>query len=333
MPQKIMLCIQFKLKMSIKNFFFSVMFLCLAKGLFGQCACCAGAGTGSSSGDWNNGLLTLPQKQLAVEMNGDYRTLDEPIADSHGHHHGNDTLGQPEAILRSMGIASLGVRYGISDKITVSALAPYVFLHTKTGNDHGLGDLILLGTFNVFSRNNLAFALQGGIEIPIGVQKSSNFDNSTVVVGSGSWDPMAGLMFSKQWGRAGIKGNGLFKKTTRGFEGNHYGDLSVQNIAFSYRLLGKEDACEPDTTLGKNKAELGLHLVAGYYGEWLGKVIENEIVDDNSGYYLGFATLGTTFTLGKWSFPLTYSLPVVNQMNGNQTDAGFRARMGVVRRF
>ena len=39
---------------------------------YGQCACCAGAGTGSSNGDYNNGILTLEKKQWTIEGYADY---------------------------------------------------------------------------------------------------------------------------------------------------------------------------------------------------------------------------------------------------------------------
>ncbi|NDC93240.1 MAG: hypothetical protein EB087_05965, partial [Flavobacteriales bacterium] len=42
---------------------------------YSQCACCAGAGTGSSNGDYNNGILTLKKKQFVVEGYADYRTI------------------------------------------------------------------------------------------------------------------------------------------------------------------------------------------------------------------------------------------------------------------
>lgn len=60
---------------------------------------------------------------------------------------------------------------------------------------------------------------------------------------------------------------------------------------------------------------------------------DQPVVDENSGYYLGFATLGTNLSDKKWSFPLTLSLPVIQQMNGNQNDTGFRLRLGIITSF
>src|SRR6476620_3882028 len=138
---------------------------------FSQCACCAGAGTGAANGDYNNGILTLNKKQLVLETYSDYRKINQNLPPVTGG-------TEEETPLASMLIQSFGIRYGVTKAITVSALVPFVFLHTETGNDNGLGDLDLLGTFSVISRNNFSLALQAGIELPTGTQKDSNFDNT-----------------------------------------------------------------------------------------------------------------------------------------------------------
>lgn len=300
--------------------FFAVVFM--ADRGFSQCACCAGAGVGSSNGDYNNGILTLPKHIWVAESYGDYRHIKE-----------GDAIEDDEKLLKSMFITSLGLRYGASDKITISALLPYIFLHTNSGNDDGIGDLILLSTFNVYQHNNFDLALQGGVELPTGIQKSSNFDNTTVVVGSGSIDPMAGIMFSKRWNNLALQGNGLFKYTTDGFQKNYYGSLAVQNLSLSYKIKKGSAFCSMDSLDNKSVSNFGWNIFGGYYGEWLDKLKEDKIVDENSGYYLGFATIGTNLSYKKWNFPFTFSLPVISNMNGDQNGAGIRLRLGVIRSF
>lgn len=164
--------------------------------IYGQCACCAGAGIGSSNGDAGTGLLNIPKKTGIAELYGDYRSIQ---TGEHIHQHGDDD----ESILESMAIGLVGVRYGISRRVTIGALLPYVFLQSETGNDRGLGDMILQGTFGVWRKSQFEVAIQAGLELPTGIRKSSNFDNTTVVVGSGSWDPMLGV-FSPETGVVGL---------------------------------------------------------------------------------------------------------------------------------
>lgn len=290
---------------------------------YSQCACCAGAA--AASGDFNNGIFTLPKKQFVIETYADFRTIRA----------GNsvEPLGGEEAPLKNMTITSLGARYGLSDKITLSALLPYTFLHTNYGNDRGLGDAMLLGTFEVATYGNTRFALQAGIELPTGVQKSSNFDNTTVVVGSGSYDPAAGLLAAHRWAKFSLQGNLFYKYTTKGFGGNYYSSVFVQNLTLSYRLAGGETSfCTSDPKLAA-KNNFGLNVFGGYYGELLDKITEDGISDQNSGYYLGFINLGANLFYKKWGIPVTFSQPLLQHLNGDQNHAGYRVRLGIVRSF
>lgn len=290
---------------------------------YSQCACCAGAA--SASADFNNGIFTLPKKQFVLETYADYRTIKS----------GNNImpLGDAEAPLRNMLITSLGVRYGVSDKITLSALLPYTFLQTNYGNDRGIGDAMLLGTFEVLTRGDTRVALQAGIELPTGVQKSSNFDNTTVVVGSGSYDPAGGVLAAHRWARLSLQGNLFYKYTTKGFEDNYYSSVFIQNITLSYRLAGGQTAfCTNDPKLAA-KNNFGLNVFGGYYGELLDKIVEGGSPDENSGYYLGFANFGANLFYKKWGLPVSFSLPVLQHLNGDQNKAGFRIKVGIVRSF
>lgn len=301
-----------------------------------QCACCAGAATGSSGSfsSNNNGMLTLQKKQFIIENYTEYRNINlkaHSIENQEKHEEDEETP------LKSIYVNSLGARYGITDKFTLSALIPYVFLHTNSGNDNGIGDLMVVGTFNAYSKNNFNVALQGGLELPTGIQKGSNFDNTTVVVGSGSFDPMIGLLFSKRWeNNIALQGNGTFKFTTNGFRGNYYGNISIQNISITYsikELRVKEGQISKDSPYEVTEAKYRWTIFGGYYGEWLDKIREDDIVDQDSGYYLGFLNLGTNFTHEKWSFPLSFSTPVIQNVNGSQNDAGIRVRIGIIKSF
>ena len=289
---------------------------------FGQCACCAGAGIGSSNGDYNNGILTLPKNKIVLEAYSDFR----PIKN------GNTPEGE-ERLLTKMQIHSLGIRYGVSNKMTLSVLLPYVNLFTKNGSDSGFGDIILLGTYNLYKTNNLNFAIQAGMELPTGVQKSSSFDNTTIIVGSGSYDPMGGFLFSKNWDKLSLSGNVLYKHTTSGFQNNYYGSLSVQNLSLTYKLKGDKSICSSDEKDKKPTSNIGITTFIGYSGEWLDKLKEDNIVDDDSGHYLGLANIGGNLIYKKWAFPITVSIPVISQMNGLQNDFGIRFRAGIIRAF
>lgn len=288
---------------------------------FSQCACCAGAGIGSSNGDYNNGILTLNKNQWVAETYGDYRTIKEGGAPD-----------EEEKLLTSMFINSTGLRFGLNKNITVSALLPYVFLKTNNGNDKGLGDVDLFATIKLLSKNKFNIALQTGLELPTGTRKPSAFDNTTVIVGSGSYDPMIGVIVSKSWDKLAIQGNALYKHTTKGFDDNYYSSLSVQNIFLSYSIIGDANNCSIDS-MKKNNNTISWSVFGGYYGEWLDKIKEDNLIDENSGYYSGFLNLGTNLSYKKISFPITASLPIISNMNGLQNAPGFRIRLGLIKSF
>ena len=289
---------------------------------YSQCACCAAAGACSSNGDNSSGVLTLSKKQVVVEAFGEYRTIQNGSAPE-----------EDEKLLKNMTIGSLGIRYGLSDKITISALLPYIFLHTNYGDDKGIGDLIVSGTFDVYSKNYFSLAFKAGVKLPTGVQKSSNFDNTTVVVGSGSYDPIASILFSKRWNKIAMQGSVLYKYATPGFRNNYYGSLSTQNVSLSYRIKGESIVCSSDSLKMKTATDFGWSVFGGYTGEWSDKLKEDDVADDNSGGYTGFINLGTNFSLEKWSLPITVSFPIINKMNGLQNPQGVRFRIGLVRTF
>ena len=79
--------------------------------------------------------------------------------------------------------------------------------------------------------------------MPTGIQKGANFDNTTVVVGSGSYDPIAGIIIAKRWDKLNLQVNGLYKHTTDGFQGNYYGSIAIQNLSLSYRIKGAATFC------------------------------------------------------------------------------------------
>jgi hypothetical protein len=289
---------------------------------YSQCACCAGAGIGSSNGDFNNGIVTLPKGVMTAEAFSDFRAIKKGTAPE-----------EDEKLLTNMWINSVAVRYGLTKDFTLSAAVPYVNLYTQNGSDAGLGDLVLLGTYKVYSYTSTSIALQGGIELPTGIQKSSNFDSSTVIIGSGSYDPMVGVVFSTQWGKYNLNANLLYKHTTPGFQKNYYGSLYMQSLSISYKIKGESAICRATTEIDSTQTNFGLMAFVGYSGEWLDKLKEYGMVDANSGHYLGLANAGVNLSYKKWAFPIVFSLPIICKMNGLQNSFGCRFKVGVSRVF
>jgi hypothetical protein len=297
--------------------------------LYSQCACCAGASIASSSGDNSNAAVTLDKGKWMLEAYGDYRIFEEGV------HHGSEAEeeegGVEETHLENLTIGVFGLRYGLTKRITLSVAVPYVFVGTDVGSANGLGDLVVLSTFKLYSKNNFNIGLTAGVELPVGERKNSTFDETTVVVGSGSYDPMAGLTIAKGWNKLSLKGNLLGKHTTNGFEDANYGSLIVQQINAGYQLRGINSLCTSDSL--KTNRGFSWNVFGGYYGEWLGKIEEDGEKDPNTGYYLGFASLGTSIGYAGWNIPITFLLPAIQELNGEQNKTRYRVRVGLTKVF
>ena len=223
--------------------------------------CCKCAGTIYSDDEYNNGQLTLKKKQLLTEYGMNYRT----IRNSSDHHNTDERKqSEQETPLKSMPIITLAINYGLHDKITIPAILPYAVLYTANSSDKGMDALMLLGTCSIHSKATFNLAAQAGIELPTGVQKGSRFDNTTIVVGSGSIDPIIGLAFSQHIRKLNLQGSVIYKYTVRGFENNYYGSLSVENMALAYTINHGQDRCSADS-LTKKASGIGVNIFVGYH--------------------------------------------------------------------
>lgn len=299
-------------------------FTLLSTSSMAQCACCAGAGMGAS-GDPSMIFSTPMKRQFIVDAALDYRSVQEGLM-SHA-------MVMSETTLQSMFISSLALRYGISDRFAVSVQQPYLFIKTALGNDRGLGDMQLNGQWRLFSQARLNVVLNGGIELPVGIQKAASFEQSTSVIGSGSFDPVLGISFGWKHDRLAFSGAGVFKKTTNGFQHNNYGSSSLQSLGISYQAFGEPSSCNTDSLKEKEKAKPSVVLHIAYLGEWLDKLVEDDTKDDDSGYYVGYIAGGVSTSFGKWSLPMNVGYPVLCNMNGMQNNPGIRFRIGLTRAF
>lgn len=275
----------------------------------------------------------MPKGKFAIEAYEDYGAF---VREKEEHYHNmeemDSTALKEERHLKNMFISSLGIKFGISDKIMVSALMPYVLLNTDRGDDKGFGDLVLLGTFGLYSKNDLNIALSSGVEITTKKRKDSSLENTTVAVNSGSIDPMLGVSASKKWNTVILQISTFGKYTTNGFNRTNYGSVNIQNIALSYQLKNKQSKCSSDSLKPETKTRLAVW--GGYYGEWPGQKTDKDgIKDENTGYYLGFATVGFSPSYRGFTIPLTLSLPFIEDIRGEQAHYSYRVRLGIVKTF
>lgn len=155
--------------------------------------------------------------------------------------------------------------------------------------------------------------------------------------GSGSWDPLVGLAFTQGLGRWSLDANLLYTFATDGTAGSNLGDVFNYNAAVSYRLLGAHElehsaGDSHDHSAHEHPTTLDLILEAN--GDWRGEAIEGGTVDRNTGGNLVFLSGGTRLAWGhSWAATLSLGAPVIENLNGIQSEPTLRLLFGVSKAF
>lgn len=254
------------------------------------------------------------------------------FAARHVHAHSSDHLTT----------AALVTSYGVTDDLSVGVRLPYAWRaniraghHSHSGGgvqntaeDHGdvegLGDASLLGEYRFFhdERSTVRWALLAGVKLPTGGTDEHTIEGERFETehqpGSGSWDPLLGLAYSRDVGRGGVSASVLYQFATEGAQDTDLGDLVQYGVAYSHRL-GAVSEDEPRTAWD---AIIELH------GEWQDKQeIAGEQQADTGGNSLHLAP-GLRYTsFGKdsraWSAGLSVGVPVAQNPGASHPETDY----------
>ena len=293
-----------------------------------QCTC----STSSSDPSVDNGSydLVLEKGHWLAGLYGEARKFTVDGTSSEHQHHSNGSSSEM-VMLQSAGIATADVRYGLSDRITLGMQLPWLRLVAAPYSATGLGDMNLTATWNFFRRNDLSAAIVLGLELPTGVRSDIGTETSTAI-GSGSWDPIAGVNAVKSWRKSFLRAGVFYKYSTYGFEGVNYGSFVGHSLSYTYEW--KEGGnCSSKDSSGTGSA-YHINFFAAVNGEFSGQQFKsNNVFVSNTGGYILLAQLGTTFGHGKFSMPMSFSLPLFQTYNGMQSPLVYRVKIGFVRTF
>ena len=216
------------------------------------------------------------------------------------------------------------------------------------GDTDGIGDLTLFGQYRFYGQDTgLQASFLTGIKTPTG--KTGERDDQGELFeaefqpGSGSWDPMLGLALTRAQGRWSVDGNVLYTIATEGTQHTDLGDRFHYNGAVTYRLKGgdAEAAHEamPHSHNGQSHHHdhaplsptgLVIDAVLELNGEWQAKQDVAGETDPNSGGNVVFLSPGVRVASNRWSSFVTVGLPIVNDLNGLQSEPTYRLFGGVL---
>ncbi len=244
--------------------------------------------------------------------------------------------------------ASASFAYGVSDKLDLGIRIPWVLRENiregeledgeaeahSHGDAQGIGDLVVLANYQVYSRNGYDWAIQGGVKAPTGETNESDRGSrleTEFQPGSGSWDVLVGGAASTTLGAFGLHASILYSATSEGSQGTEIGDALHYNFALVFNPGRDHDhrAHEHASLIDDLRWELMLEI----NGEqrWEDRV--RNTTEANSGGNVVYLSPGARISYQNISAFLSYGYPVVDDSIGWQSDFDFRLSGGIAVAF
>lgn len=248
---------------------------------------------------------------------------------------------------------SLFAAYGVTDRLTLGVQLPYQLrsnvrspnedgdMVNKLGNSSGIGDTTVWAEQNVYrSTDNLShLSLVAGLKTPTG----ANNVNSNLGVpfephhqpGSGSWDPIFGVAFTRGFGPFSLDTSHTYQISTAGTrdEGRNrvtQGDVLNYNIALSFALNTSQILVRSGMFASSNQPQSPWVLVMEFNGEWREHHRAGGQSDPNSGSNIVYASPGIRYGGGRnWNMGVSIGTPIVHNMKGYQDPPDYR----IIQRF
>ncbi len=257
-----------------------------------------------------------------------------------------EALGAADEDVHSVGSllqVTISAAYGLSDNLTLGASLPYVERHDireahndmgtgeaeLAGDSKGMGDLTLFTQYRFFNNDVQDVALLAGIKTPTGGTDERELEGGLFEAeqqpGSGSWDPFIGLAANHNLGRFGLSANVLYTFVTEGVQDTDLGDLFNYNLAASYRAYRPSGGHSHHN----HAHALGLIDYVDLSLELNGTMRERKEINDEEEFHSGGHTLllspGVRIGLGhQWSVYTSVGIPLVNDLNGEQSETDYR---------
>ena len=231
---------------------------------------------------------------------------------------------------------SLNIVAGLTDNFTLAAQLPYVKRTNikeahhdagdteieNLGDSEGVGDSKLFGQYRFMQdeSNQRSAAVIVGIKIPTGETNEKTRDEkleAELQPGSGSWDPFLGFAYSKSWNKLSLDNNVSYQLVNEGTQNTDLGDFVGVNTALSYRI-------NSDHNHHHEHMHVKWDLIFELNGEWREKDDNNGKTNKDSGGLLTFLSPGLRVTTNGFSAALSVGIPVIEDLNGLQSDPQYR---------
>ena len=215
-------------------------------------------------------------------------------------------LDRSEAGAQQDTVATLELAYGLTSSWTVRAELPYV---DRAGGANGAGDLGLATKYRFWRRDSL------GVQISASAFAKLNLDTAGKGQGRDATDAIAGVAYgyeSRKWYRWAALRYRYNGETSAGLD---RGDKILLDLVGGIRFR-QSRYLEPDWVW---MLELN--------GERTGRSNLQGSRVDNSGGSEWFVSPGLMWTLRNFALKTGVQFPLVSNLNGNQDESDYRARL------
>lgn len=244
---------------------------------------------------------------------------------------GNDPSGLNRDRTAKTSVTVLG--YGVNRKLAVFGVLPYhdteLTLTTPTGKRitrraSGIGDATLFGRYTLLQRDergkNFRLAVIAGVEAPTGADTRRDAIGllpAAVQPGSGSWDPLFGVITTFQTLNYQIDTQ-LSHKINNEANGFDAGDVTRLDGSLQYRLWPRDlKGKVPGFLYGVLEANL-IHQQKNAIGG---------AADPNSGGTRLFLTPGLQYVTRRWIIEAAIQLPMQQNLNGAALENDYIGRI------
>jgi hypothetical protein len=285
-------------------------------------------------------------------------------------HAGDDAGGHQDVHdLRTIQTYAFTYAYGVTNDLMLVASLPYVrrtgireaheeddeFEVENLGPTDGIGDTTLLGQYRFFKGRGMETAVLLGLKAPTGKTNERSLEGETFDAefqpGSGSWDGLLGIALTQRTGSLSFDANVLYTLVTEGTQETDLGDLLQYNVAISYRLASLGGSAQPMFNGGthdehgvdghshlhdhahKANGMPALDLMLELNGQWSAEQETSGIKDRNSGGNTIFIAPGMRLSLNQWSGFVSFGVPIVDDLNGIQSESNWRITTGAAWAF
>ncbi len=287
-------------------------------------------GTSQAGPVLTTSAATLQKGRLALTLQASYVNMDD-FSDSELR--GYAEQGNDVHTFDYLYSVSAVAAYGFTDDLTLSLRIPYNSINNireahsdepdeihQHGDSRGIGDMSVLAHYRFLKMpsRQLESAVIFGIKVPTGKTDDKDIHGERFETehqpGSGSWDPIIGVAVTKRFEKISLDAALRYTLVTEGSQDTDLGDLMNYDLSVSYHVQGK----------------LPLDLVLEANGEWKQKQKIDGSKDENSGAHVLYLSPGMRVRLNNaLSAFISIGIPVIQDMNGIQSETNFRTLFGI----